>query len=218
MQKFTLIELLVVIAIIGILSSMLLPSLHKARKEGKRAVCLSNQKQIGLAYTFYVDENNSFFNIQNGWHSALGANPNDPSDLNKGRLLNLYIDTRKVAKCPDDQGDALHNKANAYDAYGTSYITPYSYNAFGIGWITHQSTPKNISSFEDTTRKILLGDYPMHTNRSWDDIRSRWHSLGNLRKLNVLFLDMHAKTYTFPLQFNTRSHGDTPNADIWGFH
>ncbi|NQZ59224.1 MAG: type II secretion system protein [Lentisphaeraceae bacterium] len=57
MKKFTLIELLIVVALIGILLSMLLPSLHKARKGAKTAVCMSNLKQIHPATTLYLKNN-----------------------------------------------------------------------------------------------------------------------------------------------------------------
>ncbi|MCM8532277.1 MAG: type II secretion system GspH family protein [Lentisphaeraceae bacterium] len=57
-NKFTLIELLVVVAIIGILCTLLMPSLGRARAAAKRAVCMSNQKQIGIAFMSYTGSNN----------------------------------------------------------------------------------------------------------------------------------------------------------------
>jgi len=54
---FTLIELLVVIAIIAILMAILMPTLKRAREQGQRAACLSNLRQLQLAWILYADDN-----------------------------------------------------------------------------------------------------------------------------------------------------------------
>ena len=59
--KFTLLELLIVIAIIGILLSLLLPSLGKAREAAKVAVCMSNQNQISKVLIMGINDYDGYF-------------------------------------------------------------------------------------------------------------------------------------------------------------
>jgi len=59
-RAFTLIELLVVIAIIAVLIALLLPAVQAAREAARRAQCVNNLKQLGLALHNYHDTNGSF--------------------------------------------------------------------------------------------------------------------------------------------------------------
>ena len=67
-KRFTLIELLVVIAIIAILAGMLLPALNKARKKARETDCYSKMKQLSLATTFYLDENEEMLFVRENWN------------------------------------------------------------------------------------------------------------------------------------------------------
>jgi len=55
-QGFTLIELLVVIAIIGILAAMLFPVFARARESARKTQCLSNVKNLALAFQMYLTD------------------------------------------------------------------------------------------------------------------------------------------------------------------
>ncbi|MHC4726881.1 MAG: type II secretion system protein, partial [Planctomycetota bacterium] len=72
---FTLIELLVVIAIIAVLMAILMPALNRAREQGRRSTCLSNLKQLTLAWIMYADENDD--NLINGDTGEYGIHQNE---------------------------------------------------------------------------------------------------------------------------------------------
>src|SRR5262245_53026797 len=72
---FTLIELLVVIAIVAILASLLLPALGRAKERTRQVACLSNLRQIGLAFPMYLSEHDDRFPDRRDLKAALGYRP-----------------------------------------------------------------------------------------------------------------------------------------------
>ena len=83
-KGFTLIELLVVIAIIAILMAILMPSLNRAREQGKRASCLSNLKQLQLAWIAYAGDNDDRIVNGEAYASGDGLAPVPTSGIHAG--------------------------------------------------------------------------------------------------------------------------------------
>lgn len=80
-RGFTLIELLVVVAIIALLISILLPSLSRAREQGRQTVCIANLKSMGVAMTMYFGDNKDWFPYEKS---------NWPQGYNGGWLLSAF--------------------------------------------------------------------------------------------------------------------------------
>src|SRR4030042_1361110 len=91
---FTLIELLVVIAIIAVLRAILMPALSRVKEQGKRTTCLSNLRQLTLAWIMYADENDD--RLVNGDTGEYGIHANEtpwvPKDWQSGMTAKQKTD------------------------------------------------------------------------------------------------------------------------------
>ena len=139
-RAFTLVELLVVIAIVAILASLLLPALASANGAGKKAACLSNLRQIGIAVQMYANDHDGMipygpiappFTSPSDLYPSTGA-PTSLISLRSGApaglglLLREHVsDTPKVLFCPgSDQPvdtDAELARVGTTQAQGSYY-------------------------------------------------------------------------------------------------
>ena len=141
-NAFTLIELLVVIAIIAILASLLLPALSGARARAHRVQCISNLRQLSIAWHLYPGDNDGWLPA-NGYVLDTESTPlwvqgsehiHPEFFTNLNCLLNpryaffaAYVQNSRVYKCPSDRSEP--------NVLGTIYkkTRSYSLNAY-FGW------------------------------------------------------------------------------------
>jgi prepilin-type N-terminal cleavage/methylation domain-containing protein len=141
-RGFTLVELLVVIGIIALLIAILMPALQKAREQARRVRCMSQQRQLTMAWIMYADSHKGHFCAS--W-TASPSDPNFNDWVTDGDTMNCltdgmlwpYIRNAEVYKCPNDR---------------INYFHTYSIN----GWLNGEGDGGGPRQTPDVTRPDVL--------------------------------------------------------------
>jgi prepilin-type N-terminal cleavage/methylation domain-containing protein/prepilin-type processing-associated H-X9-DG protein len=164
---FTLIELLVVIAIIGILASLLLPAMARAKDKARDLSCINNLKQLGVGVRLFADENEGTLPLAERLPTLPSTNPPLPRicDLIApvlGYNTNALPQQNTVFRCPND-------RAQRFEQNGSSYEWNNWYGGRPVDNPRHSQNP--------ISDAFLMYDY------------ENFHSLGAGK--NVLYADFH---------------------------
>jgi prepilin-type N-terminal cleavage/methylation domain-containing protein/prepilin-type processing-associated H-X9-DG protein len=147
-RAFTLIELLVVIAIIAILAAILFPVFAQARDKARQASCLSNGKQLGLAFMQYVqDYDETMPEAAYNWYSDDDGDGivgyGDRNQVKWTDLIFPYIKSTGVYNCPSDPGDGPRSGSSG------PYINPHT---------ARTQARDNVGSYVVNTTYVFNGD------------------------------------------------------------
>ena len=199
-KNFTLIELLIVIAIIGILTTILLPSITTAREKAKSTVCLSNLQQIGAAAFRWNQDNDNWSLAANwyskGWNASLYPYTGTDGEYTRNNFSGLY-------HCPSLTRQLL--QGTSAQSYGSgSYATHSWSSGYQSGKPTHNKVRGHMKIMEvnQPQRKALIMDHTIWHMSGWSlnlqgtankDDPTRWHGKYNglYAQANILWYDGH---------------------------
>jgi prepilin-type N-terminal cleavage/methylation domain-containing protein len=165
---FTLVELLVVIGIIALLVSVLLPALNRAREQANKVACLSNIRQIGIAFRMYAGDNKDWCpwaaplnrpDLYADWiHWRTGINNQGLASsaiapyLGGGKgtpATNTALE--KVLRCPSDR---LEGRPS-FKQYPYSYTMNIYFGSDG-NYPSDAGPPTRFSTTRNASEKILV--------------------------------------------------------------
>ncbi len=135
---FTLIELLVVIAIIAVLAAILFPVFASSREKGRQTACLSNMKQVGLAFAQYLSDHDSTYPTCDNDKAKISGMPPEPETPEEDGpperdwhiVLQPYIKNFAVFRCPSDDSTIPTDPRNPDLEIKKEYVSSYTVN----GW------------------------------------------------------------------------------------
>lgn len=198
-NSFTLVELLVVVTIISILAALLLPVLKSARDEAKKAVCLSNMWQWGIAVLMYTQDYDGYLPVPfYDYTEYSGSNyPNAISGWMRDELLTYGL-TRQLFYCPvcqwDNDDDHWGTGGSNRCSMGLCYLAYFAYRENdGVNDYSIDS----VSPTRDTdgAQWELFGDWIAQTGAGPWNIAHYGIGIypGGGMTGNILYLDGHGK-------------------------
>ncbi|WDE99382.1 prepilin-type N-terminal cleavage/methylation domain-containing protein [Lentisphaera profundi] len=168
MKKFTLIEVLVVVAIIGILASLLLPSLKNSRKSAQSASCKNNLKQMTLAFYSYADDNNDHIPYATwkwSWQDFIYdyLSNNTLSDAEKAANTWPSDKALDVFVCPGARHDLIGDNGFALSNYIMPAANSRSNSSRVSNWYHPSANPetesRSLSFYPKPSELIHLSEY-----------------------------------------------------------